>query len=151
MKLNLRFFECVVSYEDILFEIRAYGTLLGVASSQRGYKVKGAKSGEVIIHGEEIGIESTEYYSFAENVYGQGTISSADFIYSKAYRREKNSSRERSRSTANNGSGKKEILKSKPDTATDDTSETYIPPTSIFEIDKADKAKLDIFLTSFLV
>ena len=35
------------------------------------------------------------------------------------------------------------ILKSKPDTGTAETNETYIPTTSSFEIDKADKAKLD--------
>ena len=49
------------------------------------------------------------------------------------------------------GSWDNDIMKSKPDTGTDDTNETYIPTTSSFEIDKADKAKLDIFLTSFWV
>ncbi len=80
---------------------------------------------EMILSGEEEGIENTENIEFAEIVYGQGAVSSTDFVDSKAYRREKDGRRKRSGSGTSNSRSGKNVLKSKSDTAPD---ESITPP-----------------------
>lgn len=99
---------------------------------------------EVIIDGEGIGIESAENYSFAEIVYGEGTVSSADFVDSKAYRREKDGRRKRDGSGTFDSRSGKNVLKSKPETDTESEiakASISIPP--VLNLDAEVQAKLN--------
>ncbi|MBE7050567.1 MAG: hypothetical protein E7394_07375 [Ruminococcaceae bacterium] len=80
---------------------------------------------EVIEDYEQQGIKSEEYIEIIEAMSGQGTVSSTDFVDSKAYRREKNGKGKGSGSKTSNSRSGKNVLKSKPDTAPD---ESIAPP-----------------------
>ncbi len=80
---------------------------------------------EVIEDYEQQGIKSEEYIEIIEAMSGQGTVTSTDFVDSKAYRREKNGKGKGSGSGTSNSRSGKNVLKSKPDTAPD---ESIAPP-----------------------
>ena len=104
---------------------------------------------EVIEDYEQQGIKSEEYIESIEAMSGQGTVSSTDFVDSKAYRREKNSKGKGSGSGTSNSRSGKNVLKSKPDTTPD---ESITPPKirttaqlkqSAFELDERIRKKLE--------
>lgn len=105
---------------------------------------------EVIIDGETNGIESAENIEFAEALYGEGIITSADFVDSEAYRREKDSRRKGvGGGTSNNGSEEDVKLSKNGGTFIDEDIEPPVEVTSeeinanVFKLKKEIRDKLD--------
>ena len=104
---------------------------------------------EVIEDYEQQGIKSEEYIEIIEAMSGQGTVSSTDFVDSKAYRREKNGKGKGSGSGTSNSRSGKNVLKSKPDTTTEENitpgkrRTTAQLKQSAFELDERIRKKLE--------